>query len=547
MEVPSGFISHLWNLLAFLPFFCLLLVLGIIKAALIGPIVFLIIMFGNLAVIFGLWPCHAIWTYYCMAKTKKFGPLLKGLLFLCFLIPLILWPILGIIGSFFAGFGYGFFSPLMATFEAIVEDVPNKFVRCFLDGTRSSILRGCTIVRDFADVCFYSYFSLMDELLESKGETPIEIKLSQMPGCALVGILGLMVDVPVITVLVIYKAPIMLFKGWQRLLRDLIGREGPFLETVCVPFAGLLVLLWPIAVVLATLAGIISSFPLGCYAAAVAYQESSAKRGLFYIVSIISMFDEYTNDFLYLREGSCFPRPRYRNMAVAPNSLGVPTKQLWEQSESVRTKRSLMKTPSMKMQDLKAMVIWQNFFQSCEQIGKELIRLGAIGISDLEEWQYSKNKIVNIGIPAYAFLLCFIRSIKSGSSGFLMRDNTELTNVNRPEGRVFDWLFEPMSIMKEQIKAAHLQETEEVYLYKLTLYCGDAARVEAWKNGGYPPDDEIRRALLQSISRRLQGFSLTLSRLPTFRRLYHQVVDTLLKEAQKGSKDDMDIDGIEIV
>lgn len=93
-----------------------------------------------------------------------------------------------------------------------------------------------------------------------------------MPGCALVGILGLMVDVPVITVLVIYKAPIMLFKGWLRLLRDLIGREGPFLETVCVPFAGLLVLLWPIAVVLATLAGVISSFPLGCYAAAVAYQ-----------------------------------------------------------------------------------------------------------------------------------------------------------------------------------------------------------------------------------------------------------------------------------
>lgn len=70
--------------------------------------------------------------------------------------------------------------------------------------------------------------------------------------------------------------------------------------------------------------------------------------------------------------------------------------------------------------------IWQNFFQSCEQIGKELIRLGAIGISDLEEWQYSKNKIVNIGIPAYAFLLCFIRSIKSGSSGFLMRMTYEL-------------------------------------------------------------------------------------------------------------------------
>lgn len=84
----------------------------------------------------------------------------------------------------------------------------------------------------------------------------------------------------------------------------------------------------------------------------------------------------------------------------------------------------------------------------------------------------------------------------------LSGDNTELTRVNRPEEMAFDWLFEPMSIMKEQIKAAHLQETEEAYLYKLTLYCGDAERVEAWENGGYPPDDPIRSALLLSISRR---------------------------------------------
>lgn len=50
-------------------------------------------------------------------------------------------------------------------------------------------------------------------------------------------------------------------------------------------------------------------------------------------------------------------RPRYRNMAMAPNSLGLPIKQLREQSESVRPKRPPIKTPSMKMQDLKAMVV----------------------------------------------------------------------------------------------------------------------------------------------------------------------------------------------
>lgn len=30
--------------------------------------------------------------------------------------------------------------------------------------------------------------------------------------------------------------------------------------------------------------------------------------GLAYMVSIVSLFDEYTNDLLYLREGSCLPR-----------------------------------------------------------------------------------------------------------------------------------------------------------------------------------------------------------------------------------------------
>lgn len=86
------------------------------------------------------------------------------------------------------------------------------------------------------------------------------------------GIVGVLVDVPMLTLIVIYKVPVMLFKGWRQLIRDLIGRSGPFLESVCVPFAGLLILLWPVAVELTAIAGILSSFSLGCYAAAVAYQ-----------------------------------------------------------------------------------------------------------------------------------------------------------------------------------------------------------------------------------------------------------------------------------
>lgn len=64
----------------------------------------------------------------------------------------------------------------------------------------------------------------------------------------------------------------MLIKGWKRLLEDLIGREGPFLETECVPFAGLAIILWPLAVVSAVIASVICSIFLGLYSGVVVHQ-----------------------------------------------------------------------------------------------------------------------------------------------------------------------------------------------------------------------------------------------------------------------------------
>ena len=100
----------------------------------------------------------------------------------------------------------------------------------------------------------------------------LSVRVTQIPGCILAAILGILVDVPFITLIVLYKTPILLFKGWHRLIQDLVGREGPFLETVCVPFAGIWILLWPVVVLLATLVGTLSSLGFGCYAAVVAYQ-----------------------------------------------------------------------------------------------------------------------------------------------------------------------------------------------------------------------------------------------------------------------------------
>lgn len=97
-------------------------------------------------------------------------------------------------------------------------------------------------------------------------------RLLKLPGCFLVCSLAIFVDVPLITVVALWKSPYMLFRGWRRLLEDLVGREGPFLETVCVPFAGLAILLWPLAVLGAVLAAFFSSFFLGLYAGVVVHQ-----------------------------------------------------------------------------------------------------------------------------------------------------------------------------------------------------------------------------------------------------------------------------------
>nr|ABE66061.1 unknown [Arabidopsis thaliana] len=309
MEVPKGFFEKLWSFVSFLPYFFLLLLLGVTKALIIGPISSAIILVGNSCVIIGLWPAHFIWTYYCLARTKRIGLVLKTLALVLFPLPLLLWPVAGIVGSLFGGIAYGFFTPLMATFEAVGESVTSKCYHCFVDGSFSTIKGSCTVVTDFTDFCFHSYFSYMDELREmvSADVEPLEIKLSRLPSCLLASLIGVMVDVLLITAVAVYKSPYMLLKGWKRLLEDLVGREGPFLESVCVPFAGLAILLWPLAVAGAVIASVLSSFFLGLYSGVIVHQEDSFRMGLNYIIAAVSLFDEYVNDLLYLREGTSLP------------------------------------------------------------------------------------------------------------------------------------------------------------------------------------------------------------------------------------------------
>lgn len=65
-------------------------------------------------------------------RTRRLGWTLKILVLFLLPVPLILWPVVTIIGSILGGIGYGFFAPLIATFEAAGENVTEKFYHCFL-------------------------------------------------------------------------------------------------------------------------------------------------------------------------------------------------------------------------------------------------------------------------------------------------------------------------------------------------------------------------------------------------------------------------------
>ncbi|KAK8963022.1 hypothetical protein KSP40_PGU018516 [Platanthera guangdongensis] len=533
MEPPRGFWSTLWRLFYFLPFFIGLLLLGIIKGAPLCPIVCLIMTIGNSAIILGLWPAHAFWTFYCIARAKQLGPVLKLVLSVTVSFLLVLWPLIGILGSVLTGAGYGFLKPIMATFDAIGEGKEDKFLHCIRDGIWSTIKGSCTVVRDLKDVSFHSYFSIMDDLRlqNAPNGKPYEIRLTCIPGAFLAGVAGILIDLPMITLIAIFKSPYMLFKGWNRLFHDLIGREGPFLETACVPFAGLAILLWPAAVVGATLASILSSLALGGYAAVVAYQESSIKMGMAYAFSSLSMFDEYSNDVLDLPEGSCFPRYQYRKDPSSETSLRSTSF-----NQGKRESKNTSRTTSFKntMAEIKPLKLLEQLFAECKLYGDNLVADQVITAKDFKEFKSGKtgSSIISVGLPAYCILQALVRSAKENVDGLLLSDNTEVMTQNRPKDAFFDFFFDPLMIIKEQIRVKNFTEEEEGYLCKLVLLLGHPDRLNLMTTASSPLN-ERRRAEINAIARRLQGITKSISRYPTVRRRFDELLKSFSEELER--------------
>ncbi|XP_061347005.1 uncharacterized membrane protein At3g27390 [Gastrolobium bilobum] len=523
--------------------FCCALFLGAIKGLVVGPVAALLLIIGNVGVILGLFPAHVAWTVYTHLKIQIFDAPLKVAILIALPALFGLWLGLGIAGSVLVGVGYGFFTPWVSTFEAFrYDNESKKFSHCVVDGTLGTIKGSCTVVRDFLDMCYHSYPSYLKELRESHGsDEPQRLRLIHVPACITVGIMGLIIEIPLFTAIAIVKSPYLLFKGWFRLLHDLISREGPFLETACVPIAGLTIFVWPLVVIASILLAIFSSIFVGLYASVIVYQEKSFRRGLAFLIAMVAEFDEYTNDWLYLREGTFFPKPQYRKKmnsqssefstrgnSVAGSKLSTPMEPPAMFMPNLAPSRSVRET----IQEVKMVQIWGNMMRYCEMRGKELLDADVLTAADVCEWVRGKNNneasVIGVGLPCYSLLQTLLFSIKANSSGVLLLDDFEITYFNRPKDKLLDWFFSPVMVLKEQIRVIKLVEGEVRYLEKVILFGSNKQRFEAWDNGGLLIPDALRAAQIEGISRRMIGMIRSVSKLPTYRRKFRQVVKALV-------------------
>ena len=138
--------------------------------------------------------------------------------------------------------------------------------------------------------------------------------------------------------------------------------------------------------------------------------------------------------------------------------------------------------------------------------GKDLLDTNVLTAADLYEWLKGKNgneaAILDVGLPCYSLLQTLVFSIKANSSGVLLLDGFEITYFNRPKDKLLDWFFNPVMVLKEQIRVIKLEESEVRYLEKVALFGGNTERFEAWDNGGFEVRDPLRAAQVQGLSRR---------------------------------------------
>ncbi|KAJ1399574.1 hypothetical protein SESBI_30222 [Sesbania bispinosa] len=196
-----------------------------------------------------------------------------------------------------------------------------------------------------------------------------------------------------------------------------------------------------------------------------------------------------------MREGSCFPRPRYRKK--------VDSSQRTSNSNSVSRAPSPTSSMIINIDELKSLELLDGLFKESCRVGEKMISEGLITGKDIEEAKSGRgSRVISIG------------------------NDTELTPTNRPREKFFDWFLNPLLIIKEQIKAENLSASEEDYLCKLVLLTGDVERLKR-SSIGLAPKSEVKHAELDALARRLQGITESMTRFPNFGHRFNDLVKAL--------------------
>ncbi|XP_044973969.1 uncharacterized protein LOC123441812 [Hordeum vulgare subsp. vulgare] len=275
------------------------------------------------------------------------------------------------------------------------------------------------------------------------------------------------------------------------------------------------------------------------------HKEKSFRRGASYVVTMVAEFDEYTNDWLYLHEGTVLPKPSCWKrkssdsveFSVWPNVSVRGGEHPGSSSEApAMLVPTLVPARSVReaIQEVKMVQIWENVMKSCEQRGRDLLNLNVITSVDLTEWLRTKdsgNETINLGLSSYDMLCTVLHSIKAGSTGLLLGNGVEVDQQNRPRDLLLDWFFHPVLVLKDQMQVLKMTEQEVRFLERSTLFVGSSsatAGADVWDNGAETPRDPVRMAQIQAISKRMVGIVRSMSKFPTYRRRYRHVVKLMV-------------------
>jgi len=160
-----------------------------------------------------------------------------------------------------------------------------------------------------------------------------------------------------------------------------------------------------------------------------------------------------------------------------------------------------------------------------------MVAEGVITPKDIEGTKAGKAStgVLNVGLPAYVILKALLRSAKANSDGLILSDGSEITSDNRPKSKIFEWFFDPLIVIKDQIKAENFTEEEEAYLEKQVLLISDQKRIKE-NLIRLPPLSERKQAEIEAFARRLQGITKSISRYPTAKRRFDALVKVLSEE-----------------